>query len=98
MALIDSDNETTNQTSLEYYQDELKNSRVLLFELNKAILAILKGGHHSYQINTGQNSQNVTRENINDVINQRDCLLYQISQLENMLGIRAVVKHVVPGW
>lgn len=98
MPNIDPENTANLQTSTEYYKSELQNSRIILFELNKCILAITKSNVHSYTLNSGMSIQTVTRENLQEIINQRDALLYQISQLENMLGYRAAVIVMTPGW
>jgi hypothetical protein len=98
MPSIDDKSNVLLETTTEYYQNTLNNSRILLFELDKAILSISRGGHHSYTINSGQSIQTVTRENLIDIIKQRDDLLYTISMLEERLNIRQAVIHACPGW
>ena len=98
MPSIDSTNAVLQETSTEYYQNTLDNSRILLFELDKCILSLTRGGHHSYTLNTGQSIQTVTRENLNELIKTRDELLYTISMLEDRLNIRHGIIHATPGW
>jgi hypothetical protein len=96
--IIDDNSKALGQSSQQYYSDELENSRILLFEVDKAIFAITSGNHHSYTINSGQSTQTVTRENISELIKSRDDLLYTISELECRLNIKKAVIHAVPGW
>lgn len=99
MSLIDSGHSSNNQTSKEYYQDELKNALVLLFEIDKAILTITKTNISSYKIETGQSSQSVTRADLPQLIEQRKNLLDSIRQLEMYLGEgQPAVKQVRPDW
>jgi hypothetical protein len=98
MPSIDETSEVLTENSQTYYQNTLNNSKILLFQIDKAIFAITSGGHHSYTINSGQSTQTVTRENIAELIKSRDDLLYTISTLEERLNIRKSVIHAVPGW
>ena len=100
MPVIDPTNPINDETSCEYWQNELKNSRILLYEINKAIQALTTGGHQSYQLDTGQSSQRVTRFNLNELVAQREALIGQIADLElhpcNSNGKN--VKQVRPLW
>lgn len=99
MSLLDESHSSNTQTSLEYWQDELKNSRVLLFKINEAIDAISTSNHQSYTLDTGQTSQTVTRVNLPSLISQRDKLIDRISQLEKYLGEgKPNVIQTRPGW
>jgi len=99
MSLLDETHSSNTQTSLEYWQDELKNSRILLFEIDKAIKAISISNHQSYTLDTGQTSQTVTRVNLPSLISQRDKLIDRISQLEKYLGEgKPSVIQTRPGW
>jgi len=86
MSLLNETHSSNTQTSLEYWQDELKNSRVLLFKINEAINAISTSNHQSYTLDTGQTSQTVTRVNLPSLIVQRKELLNTIRQIEMYLG------------
>ena len=82
MALIDPTNPINSENSCQYWQDELKNARVLLNEINKAIQALTIGNHQSYELDTGQSKQRVTRLDINNLNMQRQVLIGQIADLE----------------
>lgn len=100
MPNIDPTSPANSQTSCEYWQDELKNARILLYEINKAIQALTTGGHQSYQLDTGQSSQRVTRMDLSALMEQRKALIGQIADLElhpcNSDGSN--VKNVRPYW
>lgn len=99
MALINGSHESNSQTSKEYWQDELKNARVLLFEIDKAINAITQTNLLKYKIDTGQSIQEVTRQDIPQLIIQRTALLDSIRQLEMYLGEgRPNVIKANPDW
>ena len=98
MPLIDDSSPANDQTSREYWEDELKNSRILLYEINKAIQVLSSGNHQSYTLDTGQSRQTVTRLDLNSLFLQRDNLINQISNLENKLGYSKSVKQVIPLW
>jgi hypothetical protein len=82
MPIIDDNSPVLNQTSCEYWQDELKNARIILYEVNKAIQALTEKGHQSYTLDTGQSVQKVTRLDLDSLYNQRQILYGQIADLE----------------
>ena len=99
MSLLDESHSSNTQTSLEYWEDELKNSRVLLFKINEAINTISSGSHQEYTLDTGQSRQTVKRVDLPQLIQQRDNLIGKIRQLELYLREgRPNVKQVRPDW
>lgn len=99
MSLLDESHSSNTQTSLEYWEDELKNSRVLLFKINEAIDTISSGSHQEYTLDTGQSRQTVKRVDLPQLIQQRDNLIGKIRQLELYLREgRPNVKQVRPDW
>lgn len=86
----------TDENSSQFWNDELKNCKILLQELDKAIYALIKTGVVSYTIDTGQDRQTVTRADITNLQNRRTALLTEISTLENRLGLHSPVKQIVP--
>lgn len=99
MALLDPGNEINDQSTCEYWQDELKNSRVLLFKINEAIQTISTGNHQSYTLDTGQSRQTVTRLDLPRLIEQREKLIEQIAQIQTYLNEgKPNIQQVVPGW
>jgi hypothetical protein len=85
MALIEAAHPALNGNDRQFWEDQLKNSRVLLFELDKAILALARQEIESYTINTGQDIQTVKRQNLPELIRQRDALLKQIQSIQTAL-------------
>ena len=99
MSLLDESHSSNSQTSTEYWQDELKNSRVLLFQINQAISTITSNSHQSYTIDTGQSRQTVTRIDLPALVEQRNNLIQKIRELELYLdeGKPGVIQ-VRPEW
>lgn len=98
MPVIDTDSSAYNESSSDSWNAQLQNTKILLYEYDLAIKALTTGGHQSYELNSGQSSQRVTRHNLRDLIETRSILLSQIADLELMLGIRKSTKQVIPGW
>lgn len=85
MALIEAGNPAATGTNRDYWQDQLRNSRVLLFELDKAILTLERQETEQYIFDTGQTQITVRRVNLPELIRQRAALLQQLQQIETML-------------
>lgn len=99
MPVVDPTSPATTETSLEYYQAELKNARDRLYKLNQAIDAIKTTGVASYTIDTGQSSQRVTRFDLHMLYEQIPGLMEQIRNLELYLGEgKPAIKQVRPAW
>jgi hypothetical protein len=103
MAIIDADNPAIAGNDRQYWQDQLQNSRILLFELDKAILALERQETESYTLDTGQSTITVRRQNLPELIKQRAALLKQtqdisaiIEELDSAAG--GFFTQVVPGW
>lgn len=100
MAIIDNESPILSESSDKYWRDELQNSRILLFEIDKAIDAFNKNSNiQSYTIDTGQDKQTVSRSNIGELFSQRSKLISQIAVLEarlNVGGSRAT--QICPGF
>jgi hypothetical protein len=86
MALIFDDHPAITGNSIDYWKDELKNSRILLFELDKAINALTKREIKSYTIDTGQDHLTVQRNDLPQLYMQRQALIKQIQELEIKTG------------
>lgn len=99
MPTINDPDGASSENSCEYWENELANSKILLYELNKAISAIINTGIQSYTLDTGQSSQTVTRANLAAIIQQRNELISQIREIELYLGIgKPGVQQVRPGF
>jgi hypothetical protein len=101
MALIAEDHPALSGDHGQYKLDEYNNSRILLYDLNKLINTLEKKEIQHYTINTGQDSQTVTRYNLSELYVQRDTLIKRIDQLAEELGItepKQKIFQVVPSW
>ena len=87
----------------QFWQDELDNAKILLVQIEKAIHALTtdlgaSGGVQSYTLNTGQDSQTVTRADISQLYSRRADLQKNIYDLERMLGLHGAARVIVPGY
>jgi len=103
MALINSSHETLVEDQLKFWEDELKNARILLFELDKLIYKQSQDEKKSYSMDTGQTTVNVTTHDLPALIDRREKLKKQIEELEEKLGITQIEEppkmfQGVPGW
>jgi hypothetical protein len=90
-----------NQASCDFWEDHLFNLKVLLNATVKAITALQSGTHQSYELDTGQSRQRVTRLDLDRLNAQVDDYTQRISDLELKLGKSCGGSGslvVVPGW
>jgi hypothetical protein len=100
MALIENDHPALTGGSQQYWLDELNNTRILLFNLDKAINALQKREVHTYTIDTGQDHYTVQRHDLPQLYMQRSTLIKQIDELETKTGTVYEEKshQAVPEW
>lgn len=98
MALIAENHPALSGDSRQFWRDELANSRILLYELDKAIHALTKKEIHHYTINTGQDSQTVTRQDLPNLYVRREALIKEIAGLEDKIEPKQKLFQVVPEW
>ena len=101
MPVIAEDHPALSGDPNQFWKDELSNSRILLYELNKAIHALTKKEIRQYTINTGQDVQTVTRHDLPSLLERREKLLKEIEELEIKLGIKepqGAAYQVTPAW
>lgn len=99
MALIDSS--FNNDSPLQFWEDELNNTRRLLYEIEKAILyftqeALSSGGVQEYTIDTGQDRQTVKRSDLSSLYIRHKELLNTISILETRVRPTGGAVRVQP--
>ena len=96
--------QSETQDSLQFWTDELANSRALLEQIDKAIYTLSTAitgaeGVTEYTIDTGQTSQTVKRADLPSLYNQRKNLLVLIDDLERKLGLHgSAARQLVPGY
>jgi hypothetical protein len=103
MAIISENHPALTGDQKEYWEDILKNTRILLFELDKAIFALTREEKKPYTMDTGQTNISVTRQDVPALLDRREKLLKQIKDLEEKLGINELPEQpkqfqVVPAW
>ena len=85
--IIDTSSAVVNESSEQFWEDELTNAKILLVGIEKALNAFAANGTiQSYTLDTGQDKQTVTRADIGSLYKQRDKLLVEIQALEARLG------------
>jgi len=103
MALINNSHVTLADEQKKFWEDTLKNTRMIFFELDKAIYALTQDEKKSYSLDTGQNTINVTTHDLPALIDRREKLKNQIEELEEKLGITQIeekpkILQGVPSW
>ena len=93
-ALPDNNTETYSETLENQYQN-LKN---LVFKYEEAIDALLSGKHQSYQLDTGQSMQRVTRFDIKSLQDMRDVAATRLGTLALKLRKTLGTKQIGMGW
>jgi len=98
MAVLDDNHPAITGSAAHSWQDVIKNSKIILFELDKAIIALMQEGIRGFTLNTGMTTQTVTNQDLPILIQRRDDLLEQIKKLESFNAPPAMKTKVVPAW
>jgi hypothetical protein len=85
MALIEADNAALSGNDRQFWQDELRNSRVLLFEYDKAILKLEREESESYTLDTGQTTITYRRQNLPELIKLSSTLIKRIQDITEII-------------
>ena len=98
--LIDENCPITQQSQRAFWEDELKNKKILSVALDKAIYALLQDDRKTYSMDTGQTTINVTRHDLPSLMNQQKEVTKQIEYLEDKLGLNNTpgLFQGVPQW
>ncbi len=88
--------DNTDQTYLEHLEDEYQNLKNIVFKYDEAISALLTGGHASYQLDSGQTMQRVTRLDLNSLQEKRNIAENRLNDLSLRLRKTAGVVQAVP--
>jgi hypothetical protein len=83
--ILEADHPALSGDDRQKWQDELQNTRILLFEYDKAILRLERSGEESYTIDTGQTTMTFRRQNLSEIIKQRAALIAQIQDITAIL-------------
>ena len=97
--LLDDPHGVTKLDSYTYYETQLKNDKILLNQIDRAIAAhSASDGIQEYTIDTGQDRQTVKRADIGTLIAQKQRLLAEINQLTEALYGSGRWSQVIPGY
>lgn len=94
--MIDPDNPVINQSTESSRDDYLKNLLINRDAVQKAIFELTKIGVKSYTLDTGQNSQTVTRQDLNSLRELLVSLNGLINEAEVSKGISGQLVQVTP--
>ncbi len=87
MAIIYPGHETLAENHKKFLEDAYKNTRVLIVEYDKAILALTHEERKSYSMDTGQTTINVTRQDLPSLISRRKELMDYLNSMADDMGI-----------
>ena len=90
--------DANTETYSETLEDQYQNLKVLVFKYEEAIDALLTGGHQSYELDTGQTRQRVTRFDLKDLQDMRDIAATRLATLAARLQKTKAIKQVRPAW
>ncbi|GHV91305.1 hypothetical protein AGMMS50268_18080 [Spirochaetia bacterium] len=76
------------------YKDLAKETLIILYELDKAIIALTREGLKSFSLNTGQTSHSVTQQDLPILIQRRADLVKQLEHFDEMSGGGVPPAHV----
>lgn len=80
----------------QFWREQIVSIQLQIVAYNAAITA-LGNGVQSYNLNTGQSQQSVTRTNLGELTRTRDGLMNQLVTLNARITGSGVVQ-VVPAW
>ena len=83
---------TLESTYAESNLNEIQNLRVLIHTFDLAIHHLVANRHGSYEIDTGQNRQRVTRLNLPELVDTRSRL---ITELESRMSVAGLSRNAV---
>jgi len=66
----------------DFIKDEISNSKILIYEIDKAILYLTANRYSRYTIDTGQDQMTVWHQDLPALMERRSALIDQISALE----------------
>lgn len=100
--LLDDPNGVAGYAGREFWAATLKNDKILLDGLNRAILAFTSAsgadGVQEYTIDSGQDRQTVKRTELATLYARRDKLIDEIDRIERALNGGDHWKQVIPGY
>lgn len=100
--LLEDVNNVGEFSGVEFWRNTLKNDKVLLDGINRAIVAFTSSsgadGIVEYTIDTGQDRQTVKRTDLASLYARRDKLIDEINRIEDALNGGRRWSQVIPGF
>ena len=101
--LLPDPNGVANLDSFTFWETQLKNDRIILNQVDRAIAAFTNDlaetqGIQEYTIDTGQDKQTVKRSDLTSLYSWRQKLVAEINQLTDTLYGKSRWSQVVPGY
>lgn len=100
--LLEDVNKVGEISGVEFWRNTLKNDKVLLDGINRAIVAFTSSsgadGIVEYTIDTGQDRQTVKRTDLASLYARRDKLIDEINRIEDALNGGRRWSQVIPGF
>jgi len=84
------------ETHSNFLENEYCNLQNLIFKYDQAISALVSGNHSSYQLDTGQSMQRVTRLDLDSLRATRKEMMSELDSLASRLGKNRSVVVVRP--
>jgi len=81
-----------------FLENQISELETMITNINEAINVLITGTHQSYQLETGQTSQRVTRLDLDQLKKTRSDLIAERSDLIAACGLDRSVVTVVPGF
>jgi len=99
--LVNDNHATIAEDSRAFWEDALKNARINYFQLDKLIYELTNDQKKIYSMDTGQDSVNITKQDLPSLIDRKTKLRKEIEELEIKLGYvdnSPRISQGVPGW
>ena len=100
--LLEDVNKVGEISGVEFWRNTLRNDKVLLDGINRAIVAFTSSsgadGIVEYTIDTGQDRQTVKRTDLASLYARRDKLIDVINRIEDALNGGRKWSQVIPGF
>lgn len=100
--LLDDPNEVADLDVRSYWETQLKNDKILLNEVDRAIVFLLSsdgaGGVQEYTIDTGQDRQTVKRSDLSMLSSWKQRLVAEINALIKALYGGNGLRQIIPGY
>ena len=96
--VIDKDHPALQGDPRDFIKDEIDNSKILIYEIDKAIIFLTKNKYARYTIDTGQDQMTIQYHDLSALYERRSKLIEQIAELEDQGSDRPSAFIARPVW